>query len=100
MNIEPLVIEIFKDNVIVDSRVIPAKGDRAEMTLYSQVAFAHLGGRFPVEFSLPLEKGDAPYAEGKYQLHASSFKVGDYGRLTFERKMVLIPLAQSAIKAA
>ncbi|EIT7028600.1 hypothetical protein L2593_004142 [Vibrio vulnificus] len=98
--ITPLVIEIFADNVQVDERTIPAKGDRAEMTLYSQVAFAHLGGRFPVEFSISLEKGQVPYATGKYYLDASSFKVGDYGRLAFERNLLLIPVDSFNSKAA
>lgn len=100
MNIEPLVIEVFEDNVSVIERIIPPKGDRAEITLYQQIGFAHVGGRFPIEMNIPLAKGDAPYPKGKYHLHATSFEVGDYGKLNFARKMVLIPLAHSAIKSA
>lgn len=95
-----LLIEIFKDNEIVDAREIPAKGDRDAMTIYSQVAFAHLGGRFPVEFSLPLQQGDSAYPAGMYYLHSSSFKIGDFGRLAFERKLVLIPASNHAAKVA
>lgn len=95
-----LIIEIFKDNESIDTRVIPAKGDRAEMKLYSQVAFAHLGGRFPVEFSLSLQEGQPYYTEGRYVLHSSSFKVGQYGRLEFERNMILVPEHNQATKAA
>ncbi len=95
-----LTIEIFKDNETVDTRVIPPKGERGEMKLYSQVAFAHLGGRFPVEFSLPLEEGQPAYSAGMYVLHASSFKVGQFGRLEFERNLLLIPQSDSASKAA
>ncbi|HCG5116820.1 TPA: hypothetical protein NJY80_000006 [Vibrio parahaemolyticus] len=97
--ISSLVIEIFQDNVVVDKRELPAKGDRPAMTLCSQVAFAHLGGRFPVEFSLSLQDGDAPYPAGKYFLDASSFEVGQYGRLGFTRNLVLIPIDQAS-KAA
>ncbi|AYV19812.1 single-stranded DNA-binding protein [Vibrio mediterranei] len=99
-NLDGLVVEIFEDNVCVDERVIPARGDRSEMKLYSQVAFVHLGGRFPVEFSLSLEQGASAYPAGKYQLHASSFKVGQYGRLEFERNLLLVPLNPASIKAA
>lgn len=95
-----LLIEIFKDNECVDAREIPAKADRDAMTIYSQVAFAHLGGRFPVEFSLPLQKDDSAYPAGKYYLHASSFKVGDFGRLAFERKLLLIPASSDVMKVA
>lgn len=94
--ISGLVIEIFQDNVCVDKRELPAKGDRAAMTLCSQVAFAHLGGRFPVEFSLSLQEGDAPYAAGKYFVDASSFEVGQYGRLGFSRNVLLIPIEQQS----
>ncbi len=95
-----LIVEIFEDNVSIDTRTIPPKGDRGEMKLYSQVAFAHLGGRFPVEFSLSLEEGQTPYPAGRYVLHASSFKVGQYGRLEFERNLLLIPHSGSSVKAA
>ncbi|EGU40224.1 fumarate reductase subunit C, partial [Vibrio scophthalmi] len=90
-----LTIEIFEDNVLVDTREIPARGERSAMKLFSQVAFVHLGGRFPVEFSLSLEENQAPYPAGKYSLHASSFKVGQYGRLEFERNLLLIPQTSS-----
>lgn len=91
MKIDGLKIEIFKENELVDTRVIPAKGDRGEMRLYSQVAYAHLGGKFPVEMSLPLEEGQPYYTSGMYFIHASSFKVGNYGRLEFDRNIKLIP---------
>lgn len=97
--INSLVIEIFPDNVVVNKRELPPRGERGAMTLCSQVAFAHLGGRFPVEMSLSLQEGDAPYPAGKYFLDASSFEVGQYDRLGFARNLVLIPIDQ-ATKAA
>ncbi|WP_234493734.1 G5P family DNA-binding protein [Vibrio maritimus] len=90
-----LIVEIFKDNETKDIRTIPPKGDRAEMKLYSQVAFVHLGGRFPVEFSLPLQEDETHYASGKYYLDQTSFKVGQFGRLEFERNITLIPVASN-----
>ncbi|CAH7181249.1 fumarate reductase [Vibrio lentus] len=92
-NTNGLIIEIFKENELVDSRVIPAKGDRGAMTLYSQIAYAHLGGKFPVEMSLSLEEGQPAHSVGKYYVHSSSFKVGNYGRLEFDRKITLIPVS-------
>ena len=92
MNTNGLIIEVFKDNVISDERVIPAKGDRGEMKLYSQIGFAHFGGRFPVEMSIPLQKDQSPYPEGKYYLQASSFSVGNFNRLELAREMLLIPV--------
>ena len=97
--INSLVIEIFPDNVVVDKRELPPRGERGAMTLCSQVAFAHLGGRFPVEMSLSLQEGDAPYPAGKYFLDASSFEVGQYDRLGFARNLVLIPIEQATKSA-
>ncbi len=93
--ISSLVIEIFPDNVVVDERVLPANEKRGALTLRSQVAFAHLGGRFPVEMSLSIQDGASAYPAGKYHLDASSFEVGQYNRLGFARDLTLIPIDQS-----
>ncbi|WP_305829479.1 single-stranded DNA-binding protein [Photobacterium leiognathi] len=89
-----LIIEIFKENESIDTRTIPANEKRGELKLYSQVAYAHLGGKFPVETSISLEEGQPAYIAGKYELHQSSFQVGNYDRLEFSRKIVLVPLGK------
>lgn len=91
-----LIIEIFKENEVIDSRTLPANEKRGELTLYSQVAYAHLGGKFPVETSVSLEDGQPAYAAGKYLVHQSSFRVGQYDRLEFDRKLILVPLDNKA----
>ncbi|HCG5238718.1 TPA: hypothetical protein NJZ22_003961 [Vibrio parahaemolyticus] len=35
---------------------IPGKDDKASRTIYEQIAYAYLGGKFPVEMKLSLEK--------------------------------------------
>lgn len=92
-----LIIEIFKENEVVDSRTLPATDKRGALTLFSQVAYAHLGGKFPVETKVSLEDGQPAYKEGKYELHQQSFKVGQYDRLEFDRRTVLMPVDGKAV---
>ncbi|WP_318415127.1 single-stranded DNA-binding protein [Photobacterium leiognathi] len=87
-----LVIEIFKENELVDTRILPANANRGEIKLHSQVGYAHLGGKFPVEMSIPLEEGQPHYMAGRYELDQKSFVVGQYNRLEFSRNMILLPI--------
>lgn len=88
-----LTIEIFTENEIVDKRVIPSRDDKPARTIYEQVAYVHLGGKFPVEMKLSLEKDQLPYALGLYTLHSSSFTVNQYGALELKRfGQVITPL--------
>ncbi|GLT14047.1 single-stranded DNA-binding protein [Vibrio algivorus] len=92
-----LIIEVFKENEVVDVRELPANDKRAAMKLYSQVAYAHTGGKFPVEFRLPLEEGQPAYTEGKYYFTQDSFKVGQFDRLEFDRNLKLVPVNQAQL---
>lgn len=89
-----LIIEIFKENESIDTRTIPANDKRGELKLFSQVAYAHLGGKFPVQTTIGLEEGQPYYAAGKYELHQSSYQVGNYDRLEFARKIILVPVGK------
>ncbi|HBC3366557.1 TPA: hypothetical protein KDX70_004871, partial [Vibrio parahaemolyticus] len=41
-----LKIEIFPENVQIETRTIPAKEGKPPRNIYEQVAYAHLGGKF------------------------------------------------------
>lgn len=95
-----LIIEIFKENEIVDVRELPANEKRGALKLYSQIAYAHTGGKFPVEFKLPLEDGQPHYTAGKYYLTQDSFKVGQFDRLEFDRNLKLVLVNQPQLNKA
>ncbi|EKO3404980.1 single-stranded DNA-binding protein [Vibrio fluvialis] len=85
-----LKIEIFPENVNIETRVIPAKDDKPSRTIYEQIAYAHLGGKFPVEMKLQLEQGQPAYVAGQYAIHPSSFVINQYGSLELKRFGLLI----------
>lgn len=85
-----LKIEIFPENVQAETRTIPAKDDKPPRTIYEQVAYAYLGGKFPVEMRLQLEQGQPAYVAGLYTVHPSSFVVNQYGSLELKRFGLLI----------
>ncbi|WP_086980912.1 single-stranded DNA-binding protein [Vibrio aphrogenes] len=80
-----LKVEIFPENERVEIRQTAPKDDKPGRTIYEQIAYAHLGGKFPVEMKVQLEKGQEPYAAGLYTPHSSSFVVNNYGGLELKR---------------
>lgn len=88
-----LKIEIFKENEVIETRTIPAREGKPARIIYEQVAYVYLGGKFPVEMKLSLEKDQVPHAPGLYTLHSSSFTVNQYGALELKRfGQVITPL--------
>ncbi|MEI8658314.1 single-stranded DNA-binding protein [Vibrio sp. Hal054] len=77
-------------NVRVETRSISSKDDKPGRTIYEQIAYAHLGGKFPIEMKLTLEKNQDPYAAGTYTLHSSSYVVNNFGGLELKRFGMLI----------
>ncbi|OOF18870.1 hypothetical protein BZJ17_15855 [Salinivibrio sp. IB574] len=61
-----LKIEIFEEDERILTRNIPAKDDRPAREIREQIAYAHLGGKFPVEMKLQIEEGQPHYAAGLY----------------------------------
>ncbi|ELV8596816.1 hypothetical protein QNE22_004251, partial [Vibrio fluvialis] len=59
-------------------------------TIYEQLAYAYLGGKFPVEMKLGLEQGQPAYVAGLYTIHPSSFVINQYGSLELKRFGLLI----------
>ncbi|CAH8192494.1 MULTISPECIES: single-stranded DNA-binding protein [Vibrio] len=90
-----LKIEIFPENERIEIREIPSKDDKPPRKIYEQIAYVHLGGKFPVEMKVQLEKDQIPHAAGLYTVHPSSFVVNNYGSLELKRfGMLLDPLPQ------
>lgn len=94
-------IEIMEAHSAVQSRTIQGKDGKADKTYYSQKAYAHTGGAFPVEFKLPLESHNDAYRAGTYELDPSSFAVGRYGDLEINRfEMKLTPFVEKLSKVS
>nr|WP_012763641.1 single-stranded DNA-binding protein [Vibrio parahaemolyticus]ACS44818.1 fumarate reductase subunit C [Vibrio parahaemolyticus] len=92
-----LKIEIFSENEQTETRIIPAKDDKPSRNIYEQVAYAHLGGKFPVEMKLQLDQGQPAYTAGLYTIHPSSFAINQYGSLELKRFGLLIePMTKNA----
>lgn len=87
-----LIIEIFKENELIDTRQGVSAKSGKPWKQFSQIAYAHLGGKFPVETKIPLEEGQPHYIAGKYELHMKSFLIGDFDKLSVGRDMLLIPV--------
>ncbi|BCG15193.1 TPA: single-stranded DNA-binding protein [Vibrio parahaemolyticus] len=85
-----LKIEIFPENVQIETRTIPAKEGKPPRNIYEQVAYAHLGGKFPVEMKLQLEEGQPAYVAGLYTVHPSSFVINQFGSLELKRFGLLL----------
>ena len=87
-----LIVEIFKENECLDVREGTSVKTGKPWKQISQIGYAHLGGKFPVETAIPMQDGQSFYKAGKYQVHYSSFKVGDFNKLEFGRDIILVPL--------
>lgn len=74
----------------VQSRVIPARGDRKEITFREQKAAIEDGEDFPRPFNVQLDDDQRPYPPGVYQLNLSSVEVNEYGGLKFGRRVRLV----------
>lgn len=86
-----MIIEIIKGSDVPTSRQFKNKPDELS---WSQPAFAHLGGHFPVEIKLPLKNATFAHPVGKYNLDKDSFKVGQYGDLEINRwEINLVPIS-------
>ena len=68
---------------------------------WSQKAYLHNGGAFPVEFTLSIPDASSAYPVGQYTLTDDSFKVNQYGGLELSRwDLKLTPLANELKKVS
>ena len=87
-------IEVFQEDVTVTARNMPPKDGKPGRTIYEQTAYAHLGGKFPVQMKLQVEDPTKTYPAGEYQIDSSSFVINNFGGLELKRfglKLVAMP---------
>jgi hypothetical protein len=73
-------VQILKGFEQVETRSIKNK-DGSPRILYSQKAYLHKGGAFPVEFTLGVESPPLAYAVGDYSLDLDCLRVNKFGSL-------------------
>jgi hypothetical protein len=73
-------VQILKGFEQVESRSIKTR-DGSPRILYSQKAYLHKGGPFPVEFTLGVESPPLAYPIGDYSLDLDCLRVNKFGSL-------------------
>ena len=93
-----LIIEITKEDVMTETRIIPARGEGQQpRTVYDQPCLFHMGGRSQLESKLSHDHPDLKLEEGLYVLNGSSYKLNDYGAPELKRsyQQSLMPLSDA-----
>lgn len=80
-----LKIEVFQEDVTVKARNMPPKDGKPGRTIYEQTAYAHLGGKFPVQMKLQVESPANVHPAGEYHIDSSSFVINNFGSLELKR---------------
>lgn len=88
-----LIIEIFKENEVLDIKEGISQKTQKPYKMISQVGYAHTGDKFPVQMKIKMQDGQPFYPAGKYELSPRSLTVSPYGDLEVGREMFLIPCA-------
>ena len=78
-------IEVFQEDVTVNGRNMPGKDGKPGRTIYEQIAYAHLGGKFPVQMKLQVSDPSQPYTAGEYEVDSSSYVINNFGGLELKR---------------
>ena len=96
-----LKIEVFPEDVTVSARNMPPKDGKPGRTIYEQIAYAHLGGKVPVQMKLQVEDPTKVYPAGEYQIDSSSFTVNNFGGLELKRfGLKLTAMSKSALNSS
>ncbi|MDU5476120.1 single-stranded DNA-binding protein [Pantoea sp.] len=88
--VDSLIIQIMPSQVAIENVSGTSKNSGKPFSINKQAGYAYNGDEFPVKFEFVVDEGVEPYPAGKYTLHPSSYKVGDFGRLTIDR-VLLVP---------
>jgi hypothetical protein len=73
-------VQILKNFEQVETRSIKQK-DGSPRVLYSQKAYLHKGGAFPIEFTLSVDSPALAYPIGDYSLDLNCLRVNKFGSL-------------------
>lgn len=90
-------------NLTIDSTEVHTKSGTSQRTgkpyeIREQGAWLHTGGKFPVACRIPLERDQAPYAPGEYEI-TTPLSVGRFEALQVNRSLGL-KLVNKSAKAA
>lgn len=80
-----LIVEIVKGYESPKKKVIPAKGDRAEIVVYEQHAYMHKGGAFPEPFTIGHRELSNALPIGQYGITPTSFVTDNFGKLILSK---------------
>jgi hypothetical protein len=78
-------IEVFQEDVNVTGRNMQPKDGKPGRTIYEQIAYAYLGGKFPVQMKIQVSDPSQPYTAGEYEIDSSSYVVNNFGGLELKR---------------
>ncbi|WP_018653002.1 single-stranded DNA-binding protein [Actinobacillus capsulatus] len=85
-----LKVQIFPTSRIDERSGVSQKTGK-EWFMRTQEAYIDLGGQFPVQFKVPLQKDQVSYAPGHYYVHPQSFKTSSYFDLQVG-DIILVPV--------
>lgn len=89
-------IEVFQEDVKILTRTTKPKDDKPSRVIHEQIAYAYLGGKFPVQMKLSLDKDQDPYPAGLYAPDSDSYVVNNYGGLELRKfGMTIKPLEET-----
>ena len=89
----------MKIQIIEGHHAPESKPTKDNNVRWSQKAYLHNGGVFPVEMILSIPDASAAYPVGEYTISDDSFKVNQYGGLELSRwDLKLVPLKAQELK--
>lgn len=91
-----LQVQIFPTSRIEERSGVSEKTGK-EWHIRTQEAYVKLGGEFPVQIKVRLEKDQVPYQPGFYVIHPASFKTSAYFDLQVA-DIILVPVEQADLK--
>tara|TARA_Y100000588_G_C13965498_1_gene800614 strand:+ start:383 stop:703 length:321 start_codon:yes stop_codon:yes gene_type:complete len=92
-----LVIEVAPEDVKVETRVIPARGENPSRTVYDQTVLYRMGGRSVIEARLSHDSENGKLAAGLYTLDGSSYQINNFGGVELKKgyQQTIIPLSEA-----
>ena len=85
---------------IVEGHHQPESRTTQKGLMWSQKAYADLGGAFPAQMKITLQSPNEAYRPGDYELSPESFRIGQYGDLEVNRFNIKLVPVSAALKSA
>lgn len=81
-----------------ESRQVVKKSTGEVMQFQEGHGYFHGAGKYPFAFKFSVAKGVQPYPPGLYELDPACMYAGDFGKLSVQNNLMLIPLAPESKK--